>query len=71
MENTTSQFAVDGCHLVRRVTSALAEEETIWINSRSGLVHLPGGRWFARTIDGYCLTVQDARAKGYTKVAKR
>lgn len=37
----------------------------VWVNTRSGVYHLPGSRWYGRTRQGMFLCRRDADARGY------
>ncbi len=37
----------------------------VWVNSRSGIYHLPGTRWYGRTREGRFMCERQADADGY------
>lgn len=37
----------------------------VWVNTRSGVYHCPGTRWYGATKSGEYMTQGDARQKGY------
>ena len=39
-------------------------DRIVWLNTRSGVYHLEGERWFGRTWDGKFLCEKAARAEG-------
>ena len=43
----------------------------VWVNSRSGVYHCPGSKWYGIGKRGRWMTEADARAKGYRAAYKR
>ncbi len=37
----------------------------VWVNTRSGVYHCPGTRWYGKTKQGEYMTQKQAQAKGY------
>ncbi|MGI9104513.1 MAG: hypothetical protein ACR2IF_18880 [Terriglobales bacterium] len=37
----------------------------VWVNTRSGVYHCPGTRWYGNTKNGEYMTQKQAREKGY------
>ncbi len=44
--------------------SQCAGDRVVWVNTRSGVYHLPDQTWFGHTIDGKYLCEREARAEG-------
>lgn len=44
---------------------APAEEVKAWVNTKTGIWHRPGTRWYGTTKQGEYMTVEQARAAGY------
>ena len=42
-----------------------AKSVTVWINTRSGVYHYPGERWYGRTKDGQYMTEAAALKANY------
>jgi hypothetical protein len=40
-------------------------DTVVWVNSNSGIYHMPGERWYGRTENGFYMCQQDADAAGY------
>lgn len=54
-------------HLNARETSSgtCAGDVRVWVNTRTGIYHLPGSRWYGRTRRGEYLCERQANAAGY------
>lgn len=37
----------------------------VWVNTRSGVYHCPGSRWYGNTKQGEYMTQKQAQEKGY------
>ena len=37
----------------------------VWVNTRSGVYHCPGTRWYGKTKEGEYMTQKQAQQKGY------
>jgi hypothetical protein len=37
----------------------------VWVNTKSGVYHCPGTRWYGNTKDGEYMTQKQAQASGY------
>lgn len=37
----------------------------VWVNTRTGIYHYPGQRWYGNTAQGQYMTEEDAKAAGY------
>jgi len=46
-------------------SSSCPGDVTVWVNTRSGIYHLPGSRWYGRTREGRFLCEKQADADGY------
>lgn len=55
--------------LVTPVSAAQAERErkeiTVWVNTRTGVYHCPGSRWYGNTKQGRYMGECEARRAGY------
>lgn len=54
------------------VSSQVAQQQTqgnpdvkVWVNTRSGVYHCPGSRWYGNTKRGEYMTQKQAQEKGY------
>ncbi|BCM88775.1 hypothetical protein IAD21_00617 [Abditibacteriota bacterium] len=36
----------------------------VWVNSKTGIYHMPGSRWYGSTQEGYYATEEEAKAQG-------
>ena len=41
------------------------QQPPVWVNTKSGIYHLPGSRWYGHTQQGRYLAEAEARAAGY------
>lgn len=53
-----------------RVSATEAQSEgnaniRVWVNTKSGVYHCPGTRWYGNTKQGEFMTQKQARSKGY------
>jgi hypothetical protein len=46
-------------------SSASSGAPRVWVNSKTGVYHFPGGRWFGTTKEGFYTTEAQAKADGY------
>jgi hypothetical protein len=46
--------------------TALPIAPPVWVNTRSGVFHSPGSRWYGATAEGEYMSEAAARARGYT-----
>ena len=40
-------------------------EAQVWVNTKSGVYHCPGTRWYGATKQGVYMTQKEAQEKGY------
>lgn len=52
-------------HQTVQVQSAPAAGNQVWVNPNSGIYHRPGHKWYGRTSEGFYMSEDEARAKGY------
>lgn len=45
-------------------SSPNTDEPMVWVNTRTGVYHFPGTRWYGTTTYGKYLTVSQAQAEG-------
>jgi hypothetical protein len=51
-------------HIVHR-RAVVDHSVRVWVNTKSGVYHYPGERWYGRTEEGEYMTESAARAAGY------
>ena len=49
----------------REVRVYAEEDVTVWMNTRSGVYHYPGSRWYGNTRSGKFMKEKDAKQAGY------
>lgn len=42
-----------------------AQGVTVWVNTKTGVYHFPGERWYGHTAQGEYITEAQAKAAGY------
>jgi len=45
--------------------AAQSEEHQVWVNTKTGIYHYPGTRWYGKTNQGKFMSEKDAIAQGY------
>jgi hypothetical protein len=45
--------------------AATSSNYQVWVNTRSGVYHYPGARWYGNTTQGKFMSEAEARAEGY------
>ena len=51
----------------RRATRPVGNSTTVWVNTRTGVFHLPGSRWYGRTKEGEYMSISQAEKDGYSE----
>lgn len=41
----------------------------VWVNTRTGIYHYPGTRWYGATAEGHYMSESEARSQGYVAAA--
>ncbi|MGO8671527.1 MAG: S1C family serine protease [Capsulimonadaceae bacterium] len=47
-----------------------SHEPMVWVNTNTGIYHMPGSRYYGKTHAGQYMTESQARAKGYRRAAR-
>jgi len=55
--------------VLAKAVSPASPATKVWVNTRSGVFHLPGSRWYGRSKDGVFMTLDNAVKKGYRQAA--
>ncbi len=50
-----------------RTARPVGSSTTVWVNTRTGVFHLPGSRWYGRTKYGEYMSISQAEKDGYTE----
>jgi hypothetical protein len=45
--------------------AAQSQELQVWVNTKTGIYHYPGTRWYGKTNEGKSMSEKDAIAQGY------
>jgi hypothetical protein len=48
-------------------TQTEKKEVKVWVNTRSGVYHCPGSRWYGKTKQGECEAIKDGNRAAYGK----
>ena len=50
---------------VRHHRATVKRSMKVWVNTKSGVYHYPGQRWYGATSEGEYMTEADARKRGF------